>query len=830
MLNNFIYAQTKDLFLEHLGAGNVLDEAVVFIADTKEIWNHGTFFGRACDIDPELVTELEAAVASLEKDKANKSDLPDLSGYLTKTAAESLYATIATVNSELAKKQDIISDLDEIRAASANNIFNVVYEQTTYDELKAAYDAGKTCICRYNDRIYTLCQYSPISNAFYFIHLTYFAEGGEKGGVENWYISATKASTEPTGLLWRILWDEIERVVNRVDEISSSNMFNKYPSVEAVYNYAAAKTDLDTKQDVISDLATIRANAAKGATALQSVPTEYVTETELTNKGYSTTSYVDQKVADLVNGAPDTLNTLDELAAALKDNKDIVTVLENSIANKADKEHSHENYQEKGNYLTYVDKDGSKVVEPIAVNNILAVIDENSENVAALYCDSDGGAVLANRYCVGGFDRGYGMNTNNQPVWLYPETDGNIGGSEFSFEGHTHDEYITNDELQSALADVKVDVDLSEYAKLTDIPSHDNFVTKDTLPNSIIVPENLEIVASETEAGKVYFGYYNNPTTGSSNSGIFMNVDGAIVGPAPLDTNTMMEFEIVDGKVVEDDMDAILNVLFNVVADTTSAILTRVRIDEEYYYGISYITFFGRSAGSSMGHSFKFKSLGEGRTLEVSFESYGGNAASFQDTRSVSVKFTEPESIDLSEYAKLSDIPSHDNYLEVVDGAISVPAGIAVGSDENVAAMINMGDDGTAVIANKIVGSDFAFGLMYTDYRIRLNDNNRPILYWENEEGAPRTIPFSMEGHTHDEYAIASDVVTKDEFSTLQTGMSENELVVSAALADLNERFNELQGGSATQTQITELQQTIQTLQTEIANIKAELVKTLNVE
>jgi hypothetical protein len=480
------------------------------------------------------------------------------------------------------------------------------------------------------------------------------------------------------------------------------------------------------KSDFASE---VQASLDKADTALQSVPAEYVTETELTNKGYSTTSYVDQKVADLVNGAPDTLNTLDELAAALKDNADIVTILENSIANKADKEHSHENYQEKGNYLTYVDKDGSKVVEPIAVNNILAVIDENSGNVAALYCDSDGGAVLANRYCVGGFDRGYGMNANNQPVWLYPETDGNIGGSEFSFEGHTHDEYVTNEELQSALADVKVDVDLSEYAKLTDIPSHDNFVTKDTLPNSIIVPENLEIIESETEAGKVYFGYYNNPTNGGSNSGFFINMDGSVVGPLPLDTNTMMEFEIVDGKVVEDDMAAILNVLFNVVADTTSAILTRVRIDDEYYDGISYITFFGRSAGSSMGHSFKFKSLGEGRTLEVSFESYGGNAASFQDTRNVSVKFTEPESIDLSEYAKLSDIPSHDNYLEVVDGVISVPAAIAVGTDENAAAMVNMGSDGTAVIANKIVGSDFAFGLMYTDYRIRLNDDNRPILY-----------------------------------------------------------------------------------------------------
>lgn len=45
MLNNFIYAQTKDLFLEALEAGNILDEAIVFIEDTKEIWNHGHYFG-----------------------------------------------------------------------------------------------------------------------------------------------------------------------------------------------------------------------------------------------------------------------------------------------------------------------------------------------------------------------------------------------------------------------------------------------------------------------------------------------------------------------------------------------------------------------------------------------------------------------------------------------------------------------------------------------------------------------------------------------------------------------------------------------------------------
>ena len=44
------------------------------------------------------------------------------------------------------------------------------------------------------------------------------------------------------------------------------------------------------KQDEITDLATIREGAAKGATALQSIPSEYVTESELTAKGYATTS------------------------------------------------------------------------------------------------------------------------------------------------------------------------------------------------------------------------------------------------------------------------------------------------------------------------------------------------------------------------------------------------------------------------------------------------------------------------------------------------------------------------------------------------------------
>ena len=74
------------------------------------------------------------------------------------------------------------------------------------------------------------------------------------------------------------------------------------PDMSDYYDKGVVEEKLAKKQDVIADLATIRSNASKGATALQSVPSEYVTESELSAKGYATTSQVDakqDKISDL---------------------------------------------------------------------------------------------------------------------------------------------------------------------------------------------------------------------------------------------------------------------------------------------------------------------------------------------------------------------------------------------------------------------------------------------------------------------------------------------------------------------------------------------------
>ena len=74
------------------------------------------------------------------------------------------------------------------------------------------------------------------------------------------------------------------------------------PDMSDYYDKGVVEEKLAQKQNVITDLATIRSNASKGATALQSVPSEYVTESELSAKGYATTSQVNakqDKISDL---------------------------------------------------------------------------------------------------------------------------------------------------------------------------------------------------------------------------------------------------------------------------------------------------------------------------------------------------------------------------------------------------------------------------------------------------------------------------------------------------------------------------------------------------
>lgn len=72
---------------------------------------------------------------------------------------------------------------------------------------------------------------------------------------------------------------------------------------------ASIEQQIAAKQDKISDLDTIRSGAAKGATALQSVPSEYITESELSGKGYATTASMNASLA----GKQDSIFDLEDI-------------------------------------------------------------------------------------------------------------------------------------------------------------------------------------------------------------------------------------------------------------------------------------------------------------------------------------------------------------------------------------------------------------------------------------------------------------------------------------------------------------------------------------
>lgn len=124
----------------------------------------------------------------------------------------------------------------------------------------------------------------------------------------------------------------------------------------------AKKEDLDNKQDAIPDLDAIRSGSKKGATALQFVPSEYVTETELTNKGYATTAALNKKV-DKVSGKQ--LST-EDFTSALK------TKLE-GLSNYDDTELSNALSTLRGDFDALVSGDTTTAIK--SYNDIIAFLD-----------------------------------------------------------------------------------------------------------------------------------------------------------------------------------------------------------------------------------------------------------------------------------------------------------------------------------------------------------------------------------------------------------------------------------------------------------------------
>ena len=130
-------------------------------------------------------------------------------------------------------------------------------------------------------------------------------------------------------------WHEVAFVTD-IQDITGSNTYTGTNYISKETNLTDAVIQLDEEIKATNDnLSLEHANAEATYAKKTDVPTNV---SQLTNDaGYQTEAQVSAKVSALVDGAPETLDTLNELAAALGDDPNFATTVTNQIAQKANK-------------------------------------------------------------------------------------------------------------------------------------------------------------------------------------------------------------------------------------------------------------------------------------------------------------------------------------------------------------------------------------------------------------------------------------------------------------------------------------------------------------
>lgn len=117
-----------------------------------------------------------------------------------------------------------------------------------------------------------------------------------------------------------------------ITDIIGTQEFNIMNGVNGITDY----NDLTNKPDIPVPSEVIDSNSTNETVSTSKAVFDYVAISDNTALA-SANSYTDTAIANLVGTAPDTLNTLEELAAAVQNNETVVEALDSAITNKADK-------------------------------------------------------------------------------------------------------------------------------------------------------------------------------------------------------------------------------------------------------------------------------------------------------------------------------------------------------------------------------------------------------------------------------------------------------------------------------------------------------------
>lgn len=189
-----------------------------------------------------------------------------------------------TEHQDISGKQDIITDLAEIKRGAAlgkTALQSVPAEYITESELETRLEniGGEVDL----DNYYTKTEID--------IKLDELVIGEKDVDLSNYY---TKQEVDEIVDDIDLTGYATEQWVRRQGYVTDSDV-NDYVGNEI----GQLEEVIKTKQDKITDLDTIRSGAAAGATALQTIPSEYITENDLSE--YYTKTEIDDMIGDINN-------------------------------------------------------------------------------------------------------------------------------------------------------------------------------------------------------------------------------------------------------------------------------------------------------------------------------------------------------------------------------------------------------------------------------------------------------------------------------------------------------------------------------------------------
>lgn len=125
---------------------------------------------------------------------------------------------------------------------------------------------------------------------------------------------------------------QFQNFANKINSIFVKSNDLSTVSFSGDYNDLSEKPNIPTK---ISELENDVEYAKTKSPTLTGIPKAPTPSSDTNNTQIATTAFVKTLISNLINGAPETLDTLKEIADALGENKDVVDALEEAISKKA---------------------------------------------------------------------------------------------------------------------------------------------------------------------------------------------------------------------------------------------------------------------------------------------------------------------------------------------------------------------------------------------------------------------------------------------------------------------------------------------------------------